>query len=58
MKKFFSQPLFYCVFALLGLVGMGLQFWFFESATDSQGLLISWHPAAIATVKKFITELV
>lgn len=49
MKKILSHPLFYCIFALLGLAGMGLQYWFFASATDSQGLLISWHPAAILT---------
>ena len=49
MKKFFSHPLFYSTFALLGLMGMGLQYWFFADAPDSNGLLMSWHPAAILT---------
>ena len=49
MKKFFSQPLFYCIFALLGLSGMGLQYWCFQVALDSSGLLTTWHPAAILT---------
>lgn len=49
MKKFFAHPLFYCVFALLGLMGMGLQYRFFAVATDESGLLITWHPAAIAS---------
>ena len=49
MKKIFSHPLFYAVFALLGLLGMGLQYWFFADAPDSSGLLLSWHPAAILT---------
>ena len=49
MKKFFAHPLFYCTFALLGLMGMGLQYWFFADGRDRAGLLISWHPAAIAT---------
>lgn len=50
MKKFFSHPLFYGVFAILGLLGMALQFWFFGTAEDAKGLLLTWHPASIATV--------
>lgn len=49
MKRFFSHPLFYCVFALLGLFGMGLQYRFLHTAQDSYGLLVTWHPLAIAT---------
>lgn len=49
MKKFFSHPLFYCVFALMGLMGMGLQYWFFAAAPDSSGLLATGHPADIAS---------
>ena len=44
MKKFFSHPLFYCIFALLGLVGMGLQSWYLKTAPDSTGLLVPGHP--------------
>ena len=47
MKKFFAHPLFYCVFALLGLAGMGLQYWFFADAPDGNQLLTSWHPAIL-----------
>lgn len=50
MKKLFSHPLFYIVFALLGLLGMGLQIWFFATAQDCKGLLQVWHPATIATI--------
>lgn len=44
MKKIFSHPLFYCVFALLGAAGMGLQFWFLNTAPDEKGLLVAGHP--------------
>ena len=44
MKKFFSHSLFYCIFALLGLVGMGLQSWYLKTAPDSTGLLVPDHP--------------
>ena len=50
MKKIFSHPLFYCVFAVLGLAGMGLQFWFFGNAPDAAGLLAVRHPATILTL--------
>ena len=49
MKKLFSHPLFYYIFPVLGLGGMGLQFWFFQSAEDSKGLLTGWHPANTLT---------
>lgn len=49
MKKIFSHPLFYYVFALLGLGGMGLQFWYFGSGEDAKGLLMPWHPGKIGT---------
>ena len=49
MKKLFSHPLFYGIFATLGLAGMGLQFWFFQSAEDSKGLFTGYHPASFAT---------
>lgn len=44
MKKFFSHPLFYCIFALLGVAGMGLQSWYLKAAPDEKGLLIPGHP--------------
>ncbi len=44
MKKIFSHPLFYCIFALLGAAGMGLQFWFLKDAPDEKGLLVPGHP--------------
>lgn len=50
MKKFFSHPLFYCIFALLGLTGMVLQFWFFSIAPDSRGLMPRWHISCILTI--------
>ena len=49
MKKIFSHPLFYYVFALLGLGGMGLQFWYLGSGEDTRGLLIPWHAGKIGT---------
>lgn len=49
MKKLFSHPLFYFVFALLGLGGMGLQFWYLGSGEDAKGLLTPWHPGKIGT---------
>ena len=49
MKKFFSHPLFYCIFAALGLVGMALQFWFFSIAPDSRGLMPARHISGILT---------
>lgn len=50
MKKFFAHPLFYGVFALLGLCGMGLQYWFLADAPGADGLLVPGHPALILTL--------
>lgn len=58
MKKIFSHPLFYYIFAVLGLGGMGLQFWYLRVAEDSKGLLDPWHPAAIATYVLLAVSLV
>lgn len=49
MKKLFSHPLFHYAFAVLGLLGMALQFWFFSAAPDDRGLRPVWHPATILT---------
>lgn len=49
MKKFFSHPLFYCIFALLGLAGMGLQSWYLKTAPDTTGLLTDGHPGGWLT---------
>lgn len=48
MKKILAHPVFYYLFALLGLGAMGLQFWYLQVGADSKGLLRQ-HPAAIAT---------
>lgn len=48
MKKFCSHPLFYCLFAALGLVGMGLQWWLLGSANE-KGMLQPWHTATVVT---------
>lgn len=58
MKKLFSHPFFYCIFAALGLAAMGLQFWFFQSAPDSKGLLTGWHPANLATYALLVLAVV
>ena len=50
MKKLFSHPLFYCIFAVLGLAGMALQFWFFSIAPDSRGLMPAGHISGILTL--------
>jgi hypothetical protein len=50
MKKIFSHPLFYCVFALLGLIGCGLQLWYNSAIPDEKGLMPAWHPATVLTV--------
>lgn len=50
MKKVFSHPLFYCVFAVLGLIGCGLQIWFVNTPPDAKGLLPVWHPATVLTL--------
>lgn len=49
MKKLFSHPLFYCIFALLGLAGMALQFWFFGLTPDARGLMPAGHISGILT---------
>ena len=49
MKKFCSHPLFYCLFASLGLAGMGCQWWLLGSANE-KGMLPSWHPATVITM--------
>lgn len=58
MKKLFSHPLFYCVFAVLGIVGMLLQFWFFSVAPDSRNLMPVWHIASILTLMVIAVALV
>ena len=58
MKKFFSHPLFYCIFALLGIVGMGLQFWFLQDAPDQKNLLVAGHPASLLSFGLLIMVLV
>lgn len=58
MKKLFSSPLFCYSFALLGLLGMGLQFYFFGNAVDARGLLNSWHGANIASYGALILAAV
>lgn len=58
MKKLFSHPLFYCVFALLGLAGMLLQFWFFGLTPDSRGLMPRWHISGILTTLVLALTLV
>ena len=50
MKKLFSHPLFYNVFLLLGLLGMGAQFWFATVKPDAAGLLPEQHPATMITI--------
>jgi len=50
MKKIFSHPMFYCIFALFGLAGMLLQNWYFRTSLDEAGLMMSWHPANIITL--------
>lgn len=50
MKKLFSHPLFYNVFLLLGLLGMGAQFWFAGVKPDAAGLLPEQHPATVITI--------
>lgn len=49
MKKIFAHPLFYYIFAVLGLGGMTLQFWYLRTGEDSKGLLDPWHPAIVIT---------
>ena len=57
MKKLFSHPLFYYIFALLGLGGMGLQFWYLQGGEDAKGLLTPWHPGEIGTYILLILAL-
>lgn len=58
MKKIFSHPMFYCIFALLGLAGMLLQNWYFRTGLDEAGLMMSWHPANIITLILLIVTVV
>ena len=50
MKKFFSHPLFYYIFAVLGLCGMILQASFLRSAEDVDDEVVGLLEAAWALI--------